>query len=35
MRQRRGQSDQSSGVVDRGGLHRGDLVLAQALADDI
>jgi hypothetical protein len=35
MRQRRGQPDQSSRIVNRGGLHRGDLVLAQALADDI
>jgi hypothetical protein len=30
-----GQSDLAAFLVDRGGLHGGDLVLAQALADNV
>ena len=34
MRQQRRELDLAARLVDRGGLHRGDLVLAKALADD-
>ncbi len=35
MGQKGGQSDLAAFLVDRGGLHGGDLVLAQALADNV
>lgn len=35
LRQQRDKPDLAAGLIDRGGLHRGNLVLAKALADDI
>src|SRR5215468_4064537 len=35
MRQNRAQPDNASTLVNRGNLHRGDLMLAQGLADDV
>jgi hypothetical protein len=35
MGERRGQADHTCFFVDRGGLHRGDLVAAERLAHDV
>ena len=35
MGQERRETNLAAGLIDRGGLHRGNLMLAEALADDI